>query len=89
MTETHNNMDLIKNSSDFLTPKQFKKTIAYKIMNTEPYNNYPVNNWQLLGTDISYLDSMKSTIELLNFFHDKYGVDKYEKNNNNILITID
>jgi len=89
MTETHNNMDLIKYSSNFLTPKQFGKTIAYKIMNIEPYNNYPVNNWKLLGTDISYLDSMKSTIELLNFFYDKYGVDKYEKNNNNILITID
>ena len=89
MTERHNNMDLILNSINFLTPKQYEKTIAYKIMNTEPYNNYPVNNWKLLGTDISYLDSMKSTIELLNFFHDKYGVDKYEKNNNNILITID
>jgi len=89
MTETHNNMDLFKYSSNFLTPKQFRKTIAHKIMNIEPYNNYPVQNWKLLGTDISYLDSMKSTIELLNFFHDKYGVDKYEKNDNNILITID
>ena len=89
MTETHNNMDLIKYSHKFLTPKQFGKTIAYKIMNTEPYNNYPVNNWNLLGLNISYLDSMKSTIELLDFFYDKYGVDKYEKNDNNILITID
>jgi len=43
----------------------------------------------LLGHDISFLDQKKSTIELLNFFYDKYGVDKYEKNNNNILITID
>ena len=67
MTETHNNMDLIKYSSNFLTPKQFRKTIAHKIMNIEPYNNYPVQNWKLLGTDISYLDSMKSTIELLSF----------------------
>lgn len=88
MTEKHNNMDLIYFSIDVLTPKQFGKTIAYKIMNTEPYNNYPVNNFKLLGTDISYLDNMKSTIELLNYFHDKYGVDKYEKKNNNILITI-
>ena len=88
MTEKHNNMDLILLTMGSLTIKQFEKTIAHKIMNTEPYNNYPFNNWRLLGIDISYLDSMKSTIELLNFFQDKYGIDKYIKNNNNILITV-
>lgn len=88
MTEKHNNMDLILSTMGSLTIKQFEKTIAYKIMNTEPYNNYPFNNWRLLGIDISYLDNMKSTIELLNFFQDKYGIDKYIKNNNNILITV-
>jgi hypothetical protein len=88
MTEKHNNMDIILLNMGFLTIKQFEKTIAHKIMNTEPYNNYPFNNWRLLGTDISYLDNMKSTIELLDFFQDKYGIDKYTKNNNNILITV-
>lgn len=88
MTEKHNNMDLILSTMGSLTIKQFEKTIAHKIMNTEPYNNYPFNNWRLLGIDISYLDNMKSTIELLNFFQDKYGIDKYIKNNNNILITV-
>jgi len=88
MKETHNNMDFIKNSYTLLTPKQFEKTIAYKIMNTEPYCNYPYNNWKLLGHDISYLDSMKTTPELLDLFYDKYGVDKYEKKYDNILITI-
>jgi hypothetical protein len=89
MTETHCNMDLILYSIFFLTPKQFKKTIAYNIMNSEPYNNYPVNNWKLLGKDISYLENKKSTIELLNFFDAKYGVDKYDKRDDNILIKID
>jgi len=88
MTERHNSMDLIKNSIKFLTPKQYEKTIAYNIMNTEPYNDYPIDNWKLLGIDILFLDKMKSTIELLNFFYDKYGTDKYIKNNNNILVTV-
>jgi hypothetical protein len=44
---------------------------------------------KLLGIDISFLDNMKSTIELLDFFYEKYGVDKYEKNKNNIIITSD
>jgi hypothetical protein len=81
-------MDLIINSMFFLTQKQFKKTIAYNIMNSEPYNNQPFNNWDLLGKDIKYLESMKSTIELLSFFYDKYGVNKYKKEDNNILIEI-
>ena len=74
---------------DILNHKNENKKLNYKIMNIEPYNNYPVNNFQLLGNDRSYLDSMKSIIQLLNLFYDKYDVDKYEKNNKNILITID
>ena len=89
MTPTHHNMDFIYYNFNFLTPKQFEKTVAYKIMNTEPYCDYPYKNWKLLGIDISFLDNMKSTIELLNFFYEKYGVDKYEKNKNNIIITSD
>jgi len=88
MRATHNNMDFIKPSSKFLTPRQFKKTIAYKIMNSEPYCNYPDYTSHLVGHDISYLDSMKTTPELLDLFYDKYGVDKYEKKDDNILITI-
>ena len=88
MTQNHHNMDFIKYNFNFLSPKVFEKTVGYKIMNTEPYDNYPYNNWKLLGTDISYLDKMKSTPELLEFFYDKYGVDKYEKKDNNILLTI-
>jgi hypothetical protein len=88
MTDTHNNIEFIKDSMNYLTPKQFKNTIVSKIINTEPYCNYPIRQYKLLGTDISYLDNMKPTTELLKFFYDKYGVSKYEKKNNNILITI-
>jgi hypothetical protein len=88
MKATHNNIDFIKFSSNLLTPRQFEKTIAFKIMNTEPYCNYPYHNWKLLGTDISYLDNMKSTEELLEFYHKKYGINKYEKKDDNILIKI-
>jgi hypothetical protein len=88
MKATHNNMDFIKFSSNLLTQRQFEKTIAFKIMDTEPYCNYPYHNWKLLGTDISYLDNMKSTEELLEFYHKKYGINKYEKKDDNILIKI-
>jgi hypothetical protein len=38
---------------------------------------------KLLGYDISYLDSIKTTTELLDFFY-----DKYEKKDNNITIYV-
>ena len=89
MTAKHHNMDFIIFSNNFLTPKQFGKTVAYKIINTEPYCDCPYGNWKLLGINISYFNNMKPTIELLDFFYNKYGVIKYEKEDNNILITID
>ena len=88
MTAKHNNMDFIIFSNNFLTPKQFVKTVAYKIINTEPYCDCPYGNFELIGTDISYYNNMKSTTELLDFFYNKYGVSKYEKKDDNILITI-
>lgn len=88
MNDTHNNTDLIYSTFHFLTPSQFQNTIAYKILNTEPYCNYPLNNWKLLGTDISFLRKKKSTVELLNFYHNTYGIEKYVEKLNNILITI-
>jgi hypothetical protein len=88
MNPNHNNMDFIYNIIKFLTPQQLNKSIAYNILNVKPYNNYPIQNYKLLGTDISYLDALKSTIELLSFFDEKYGVDKYQKNDSNILIEI-
>jgi hypothetical protein len=56
-------------------------------MNTEPYCNYPPNNWRLMRTDISYLDKLKPTNELIDFFDKKYGVDKYENKKDTILLT--
>ena len=76
MNSNHNNMDFIYNSLNFLTPQQLNKSVANNILNVKPYNNYPIHNYKLLGTDISYLDALKSTPELLSFFDEKYGVDK-------------
>ena len=77
----------IKNNSaiiqdhDMIIPNEFIKSIAYKILNSEPYNLYPKRNrW---GENIK---KNLSTPELLDFYYKKYGVDKYTKNKNTILI---
>ena len=88
MNPNHNNMDFIYGVVGFLTPQQLNKCVANNILNVKPYNNYPIHNYKLLGTDISYLDALKSTPELLSFFDEKYGVDKYQRNEDNILIEI-
>lgn len=101
-SEIFNNFHLIKRSLDpnytvmnfilwnknFLTPNQFKKTIACKIIDDEPYASYPQNTWHLLGDNIKYLDKLKSATELLDYYYDKYGIDNYTQNKNNILIKV-
>lgn len=82
------NSDFILWNYGFLTPKEFNKTIAYQILNSEPYCSYPTKQWKLLGWDISYLDKLKSTKELLEFYYKKYGDDKYKEQKDNILIVI-
>lgn len=79
----HTNMDFIKWNSRLIGKKDFIKTIGYNILNTEPYNE---NANGSLGWDKSYLEKLKSTIELLSFFDEKYGLDKYEEHKDNILI---
>ena len=76
------NIDIIRNH-DMITPNEFIKSIAYKILNSEPYNLYPkYSHW---GENIT---KNLSTPELLNFYYKKYGVDKYTKNKNTILIKV-
>ncbi len=82
------NLDFIAWNNGILTPKEFKNTIAYNILNSEPYCDYPANSWHLLGIDISYINKLKSTVELLSFFDEKYGSKTYEKNKDSILIEI-
>lgn len=82
------NSDFILWNCGFLTTKEFNKTIGFQILNSEPYCSYPTKTWRLLGWDISYLDKLKSTEELLEFYYKKYGIKKYEEDKNNILIQI-
>ncbi len=79
---TKDNIDIIRNH-DMITPNEFIKSIAYKILNSEPYNLYPkYSHW---GENIT---KSLSTSELLDFYYKKYGVDKYTKNKNTILIKV-
>lgn len=89
MKETPNNMDFIYYNINSLSQKQFRKTVAYKIMNTEPYCDLPRETSNFFGKNLSYLDNMLSTTELLDFYYEKYGINKYEKKNNSILLTIE
>jgi hypothetical protein len=84
----HTNTDFIFWNMKSMTPSEIKKTVANDILNSEPYCSYPMNSWYLLGWDISYLDKLKSTIELLSFFDEKYGINEYIEKDNNILITV-
>ena len=88
MTSNHTACDFIYNNYNFLTNNQFLKTIACKILNTEPYCSYPLVSWHLLGWNNSYLDKLKSSEELIEFYYEKYGVKKYTKSKTSILITV-
>ena len=81
----YTNMDLIRYSINMMTFNEYKETIAYKILSDEPYASYPTHLW-LEGTDISYLDKHKSTLELLSYYDKDYGIDKYKPSKDNILI---
>jgi len=79
---TKDNIDIIRNH-DMIAPNEFIKSIAYKILNSEPYNLYPkYSHW---GENIQ---KNLSTPELLDFYYKKYGIDKYTKNKNTIFIKI-
>jgi hypothetical protein len=86
MQPEYSNADFMFRNYNFLTPSEFGKTVAYEILNSEPYCSYPLFDYGLLGKDLSYLDKLKSTYELFDFFG-KYRIDKYVKKQNNILIS--
>ncbi len=81
----HTNIDFIMNHN-YLTRKEFHKTIAFNILNSEPYCSLPTKG--PIAWDISYLNKLKSTTELLKFYDKKYSINKYIKNKNNILIDV-
>ena len=70
----HTNIDFIQWNNNFLTFDEFKNTIAYIILSDKPYSEYPQEVWHLLGYSIEYLDKLKSTLELLEYFDIKYGI---------------
>lgn len=79
----HTAADFIIWNNNLIDQKEFVKTIGHKIMNLEPYNIRPGAK---LGWDKSYLEKLKSASELLSFYDEKYGIDKYEEQKDNILI---
>lgn len=89
MNPRYNNIDFITKNKDILTINQFKNTIAYKILNSKPYMDYPFDNNSITGRDVDYIKKLKSNNELLEYYYPKYGLKKYKKNNNQILIDID
>lgn len=80
------NIDIIIRCYDMLTMNEFKNSIAYNILNSHPNNLYPLSPlWKMW---IAPITKNLSTPELLNFYYKKYGVDKYTKNKNTILIKV-
>jgi hypothetical protein len=70
-----------------LTSNEFKNSIAYQILfNLKEYNSQILASMRKLWS-IPITKNL-STLELLDFYYKKYGVDKYTKNKNTILIKI-
>ncbi|ARF10698.1 hypothetical protein Hokovirus_2_225 [Hokovirus HKV1] len=88
MNEKYSNMDFLQWNSGFLTRSEFNNTIVYNILNSEPYCSYPMQQYHLLGVDKTFINKFKSTLELLEFFDEKYSVKKYDNDVNSILISI-
>jgi hypothetical protein len=82
----YTNIIFISWNISYLTPKEYKNTIAYNILNSEPYCDYPKNDWHLFGKDTSFINKLKLTVELLSFYDEKYGSTTYKKTKDNILI---
>lgn len=71
-----------------ISTKEYSKTILCRIINSDPYNSYPMILRSLKDYDINFLDNTKLPVELLeDFFYEKYGVVDYEKTTNNIFIS--
>lgn len=80
------NMDIILRCYDMLSMNDFRNSIAFNILNSNLYNSEILASWWRLWGQKKNKSS--STPELLDFYYKKYGVDKYTKNKNTILIKI-
>ena len=88
MRPEYNCIDFIKETSMMLAFDEYKNTIAYRILSDKPYSQYPQEQWYLLGLLTDYLDKLKPSLKLLEYYDKKYGIDKYIEHKNNILIVI-
>lgn len=87
------NIEFIQRNIKYLTHLEYKKTVAYDILNSEPYYsnlNYYNNNLisEYFGLKIDYINNMKTTEELLKYYFIKYGIEKYINAYENILINV-
>jgi hypothetical protein len=87
MKINHTSFDFIERNVMLLTPKELNDSICSKILNSEPYCSYPILSGKILfGKNIKYLQQQKNTVELLEFYDEKYLIKNYIKSSNNILI---
>ena len=80
------NMDIIFRCYNILSMNELKNSIAFNILNSHLYNSEILAPWWKLWGQKK--NKSLSTPELLNFYYKKYGVDKYTKNKNTILIKV-
>ncbi len=80
-------------NKDLLTNDEFKKTICYKILNSKPFNNLNISGLSdyldLAENDEKIAKKIISNEEMLSLYEFKYGIDKYIKKDDNILIDLD
>lgn len=83
-TDEFSNIEFMDWNSKLLTFDEFRNTVAFNILTIEPYSSQPIQPWHLKGIDVEYLNKLKSTTELLEYFDDKYGISKEELDNCNM-----
>lgn len=84
---THYIMDFFSANIKLMTFDEIIHTVAFKILSDKPYSSYPINN-HYLTQNIQYLEKQKTVPELLKYYDKTYGVPKYHKKDNNILIIV-
>lgn len=86
MKPEYYSMDFVKDIKKYIQCNDFSKTVANNILQSEPYVSYPENIDFLLGYDIKFLKELKSLPDLLSYYDELYGIEKYEENEGSILI---
>lgn len=64
----YNASDFIRFTFNYLSMNIFSKTVAFQILNSEPYNNMPHYINHLNGLDKTYLNNLKTPSQLLEYY---------------------